>query len=192
MVTPAADAVPRLGAEQVPANEAQATQQMTALQQAISQANGPDRRGQHPKAHGCVEATFSVPADLPPELRAGVFAVPGPHAALVRFSNGGAADDRSPDVRGMAIKLLGVAGPRAADGDDSHDQDFTLIDSETFFADSVATLLGFMAARVAAARAGNNDALTAFARAGTDQQATVQRVQESLHADIPSPLAIRY
>jgi len=56
----------------------------------------------------------------------------------------------------MAIKLLGVAGPRAADGDDSHGQDFTLIDSETFFADSVATLLGFMAARVAAAKAGNN------------------------------------
>src|SRR4051812_25327882 len=48
----------------------------------------PFLRGVHPKAHGCVTATFTVLEDLPPDYRVGVFATPGQKfKADIRFSN---------------------------------------------------------------------------------------------------------
>lgn len=91
------------------------------------------RRDAHPRAHGCVKANFQVDAkDLPPALRVGVFAGP-PHEyqAWIRFSNG-APDgnkqhDLEKDVRGMAVKLMNVAGSP------SGSQDFVMISAEEFF-----------------------------------------------------------
>ena len=42
----------------------------------IQQGRRPALRDAHAKAHGCVQATFRVEDDLPPELAQGVF-VPG-------------------------------------------------------------------------------------------------------------------
>jgi hypothetical protein len=86
-------------------------------------------RGVHPKAHGCLDATFTVLEDLAPEYRVGVFAQPGrQYRAEIRFSN--AAPLVTPDTpledvpgspgkqfrahgsRGMAVKLHDVAGTR--------------------------------------------------------------------------------
>ena len=38
----------------------------------------PVRRGQHPKQHGCVRAEFTVEADVPDDLKVGIFREPVP------------------------------------------------------------------------------------------------------------------
>jgi hypothetical protein len=85
-------------------------------------------RGQHANGHGTVRAEFTVRADLPAELRVGVFREPKTFAAWVRFSNGFSPDDRRPDVHGAAIKLLDLPGG---------EQDFLLADHPVFFATDV-------------------------------------------------------
>ena len=109
------------------------------------QKSGTTVRSQHPKAHGVVQATFQV-HELPEAYRVGVFAVARPIAAWVRFSNGRERDDRHPDVRGMAIKLLDGAGDSVApDGETASTQDFVLADHPVFFAKDAADFLRFMA-----------------------------------------------
>ena len=62
--------------------------------------------------HGCVQAVLRVDAQVPDELRHGVFAEPGrEYRAWVRFSNAlGIEHDLKFINRGMAIKLLDVKG----------------------------------------------------------------------------------
>jgi hypothetical protein len=104
--------------------------------------HGKAHRDAHPKAHGCVKGEFSVEDDLPQHLQHGVFAEPGAkYPALIRFSSANPNphfDDRHSDVRGMAIKLLGVAGPKLLEGEiDETTQDFLLINSNFFFSPDV-------------------------------------------------------
>jgi hypothetical protein len=102
----------------------------------------------HTKMHGCVKATFKIEDDLPEELRVGVFAAQGKdYHAWVRFSNGNTAPqkDRKKDIRGVAIKLLGVPGEKLLRDELLEEtQDFLLMSSEVFFAKTIkelATLL---------------------------------------------------
>jgi hypothetical protein len=81
-----------------------------------------------------LEATFTVLPDLPEPARAGLFARPGDYRAYVRFSNGAAArqPDPKPDVRGVAVKVLGVAGKKVIPAlADATTQDFLLIRTPT-------------------------------------------------------------
>ncbi|MEB2775124.1 SRPBCC family protein [Algoriphagus sp. D3-2-R+10] len=98
----------------------------------------------HTKMHGCVKATFSVERDLPEELRVGVFAgEPKDYNAWVRFSNGNTVPqkDRKKDIRGVAIKLLGVPGEKILEDEIlAETQDFLLMSSETFFAKTIKEL----------------------------------------------------
>src|SRR5690606_12044405 len=58
------------------------------------------------------------------------FAKPATFRTLVRFSNGDGArrSDRKPDVRGVALKLLGVDGRKVIPGlEDATTQDFLLV-----------------------------------------------------------------
>ena len=106
---------PRLG-EALPPGEAEALGQIVrAIEDRVREAarHGPARRDAHTKAHGCVRAEFRVLDTVPPALRAGIFAEPRRRfEAWVRFSNGSGTpgNDAEGDGRGMAIKLLGVAG----------------------------------------------------------------------------------
>jgi hypothetical protein len=99
----------------------------------------PARRDAHPKAHGCVRATFAVEDALPERLAQGVF-VPGrSYKAWIRFSNGN-SDPERPDVkgdaRGMAIKLMGVPGEKLLpDESAAETQDFILLNHPVFFID---------------------------------------------------------
>jgi hypothetical protein len=88
-------------------------------------------RGLHIKQHGGVRARIEVAADLPKTHAHGLFATPRTHEAFVRFSNGSARDqhDKQPDLRGFAIKVLDVEGPKALG--DAKTQDFLLIDEDT-------------------------------------------------------------
>jgi hypothetical protein len=100
------------------------------------------RRDAHAKGHGCVRAEFQVLDGLPPELRVGVFAEPRRYAAVIRFSNGAGVivPDKQGDSRGMAIKLLGVAGSP------SGTQDFVLVDHPVFVIRNVADYRDLQAA----------------------------------------------
>lgn len=92
------------------------------------------KRAQHAKHHGLVEGEFLVHENLPEGFAHGVFQPGARYACLVRFSNGSRGDDREADVRGMAIKLLGVPGDKLMPGGgDGREQDFILVDFPTYF-----------------------------------------------------------
>jgi hypothetical protein len=90
-------------------------------------ADGPLRRGFHAKLHLGALAELQVLDGLPEHARQGVFRQPGTFPAVVRFSNGhfSTQPDGKRDPRGIAIKLVGVPGPKLHPGDpDAVTQDF--------------------------------------------------------------------
>lgn len=102
------------------------------------------RRGAHPKHHGLVRGLFIVGADVPAELKVGLFAEPRAYPAYVRFSNAGSDfDDRVKDAHGMAIKLLDVPGKKLLP-DEQGTHDFVLVDAPVFIAKSPEDFLAFM------------------------------------------------
>jgi catalase len=106
---------------------------ITQLQLALMQGAGTQRRGQHPKQHGCVRASFEVLADIPDRFKVGLFAKPATFNAYVRFSNGKEFDDTKPDIHGMAIKLTGVPGLKVLESEaTAPTHDFILADNPVF------------------------------------------------------------
>lgn len=90
----------------------------------------------HTKMHGCVKAEFIVEPNLPKDLHVGVFSENRSYHAWVRFSNGNTKPqaDKKKDIRGIAIKLLGVPGEKLINDEfNEPTQDFLLMSSETFF-----------------------------------------------------------
>ena len=71
---------------------------------------GPPGRALHKKAQAGVKALLEVPQGLPEHARFGPFAQPATYQAYLRYSNGAGRRQRdsTPDVRGLAVKLLGV------------------------------------------------------------------------------------
>lgn len=89
-------------------------------------------RALHAKHTGSFAAELHVLGDLPEHARVGLFAAPKTWRAYVRFSNGASAHqpDRTPDVRGIGIKVLDVPGRKILPGlEDRATQDFLLIQS---------------------------------------------------------------
>lgn len=107
------------------------SEQLRELQRRQSRRSGAGR-ALHRKGHVGVEASFEVLGDLPAPARQGLFATPGRHRAYVRFSNGAGAHlaDARGDVRGVAIKVLGVPGKKLIPGlEAAQTQDFLMIQS---------------------------------------------------------------
>jgi len=93
---------------------------------------GRPARAAHAKGQLGVEAELEVLPDLPEAARVALFAQPGKYRAYVRYSNGATKrqSDRKPDVRGVAIKLVGVKGKKLIPGlEDAVTQDFLMIRS---------------------------------------------------------------
>jgi catalase len=89
----------------------------------------------HSKAHGCVLADFQVNKTLQNEHQQGIFQPGASYKAWIRFSNGDSdatREDKEGDGRGMAIKLMGVSGEKLLP-DESHTQDFVMINHPVFF-----------------------------------------------------------
>jgi hypothetical protein len=89
-------------------------------------------RGLHAKSHAGLRARLRVLPELPAEARVGLFAEPRELRAYVRLSNGNGAVQRDgvADLRGLAVKVLGVDGPKALG--DARTQDFLAVDTTTF------------------------------------------------------------
>lgn len=104
-------------------------QRIRAVQRRAAR-DGKTRRALHAKQQASVEAEFEVLDSVPEYARVGPFASPRTFQAWVRFSNGdpGHNPDKKPDVRGLAIKLVGVEGRKVIPGlEDAKTQDFLLI-----------------------------------------------------------------
>ena len=100
--------------------------QLAQLQAQSAGGRSPGRALHH-KGHGGFEATLEVLGNLPEHARHGLFARPGRYDALVRFSNGASRiqKDDIGDVRGIAVKVLGVDGAKVLGS--ARTQDFLAI-----------------------------------------------------------------
>lgn len=105
--------------------------------------NGRPMRAVHAKSHGLLEAELHVDAGLPPELAQGLFAVPGSRPVVMRLSTIPAEilDDAISTPRGLAIKVIGVAGERLPGSEPDATQDFVLVNGEHFASPTVARFL---------------------------------------------------
>jgi hypothetical protein len=180
-----------LGQETVPDDEKDDIAKLQAIQKLVME-NKPilkGHRGQHPKQHGCVLATFTVAEDLPDELKYGLFRTPATYRAVIRYSNGGSFDDTKPDAHGMAIKLIGVKGDKAS-ADERETQDFVLMDSEVFFMKNVKNLLEFFRAQVAlSATPPNPEPMRVFAKEHPDEAGLAKMAVSRV---VGNPLRVQY
>ena len=97
-------------------------------------------RGAHAKTFGVARAEVEVLRDVPEPYAQGVYAKPGRHGALIRFSS--ASNHLGPDallgnVLGCAIKIFEVEGTKLVDDEpDSSTFDLVLKNNSTFIANT--------------------------------------------------------
>jgi hypothetical protein len=98
-------------------------------------------RDAHAKGYGLVRAEVEILDRLPDEYAQGIYAKPGRHDALIRFSNGSphaGADARLGGATGLALKMFGIDGPTLLDEEpDTHTFDYANIDAPIFFCNTV-------------------------------------------------------
>uniref|UniRef100_UPI0035CC2E66 catalase family protein n=1 Tax=uncultured Sphingomonas sp. TaxID=158754 RepID=UPI0035CC2E66 len=108
-----------------------------------SQDYGHAVRSVHAKSHALLEATLTIPS-LPPELAQGLFATPGEHQVVLRFSSipGDILPDSISVPRGLSVKVLGAEGERLPDSEGDTTQDFILVNGPAFAAPKAKAFLG--------------------------------------------------
>src|ERR1700740_1576536 len=71
-------------------------------------------RDAHAKGYGLVRGEVEILGQLPAEYAQGIYAAPGRHDALIRFSNGSphaGVDARLGTTTGLALKIFGIDSP---------------------------------------------------------------------------------
>jgi hypothetical protein len=107
------------------------------------QAEGIGRavRDAHAKGYGLARAEVEILAGIPPEYAQGIYATPGRHEAMIRFSNGSphsGADALLGTALGMGLKFFGIDGPTLLEDEpDSGTFDYAMINHPVFFANTV-------------------------------------------------------
>jgi len=98
-------------------------------------------RDAHAKGYGLVRAEVEILDQLPAEYAQGIYATPGRHDALIRFSNGSphaGADARLGSATGLALKIFDIAGPTLLEDEpDTHTFDYANINAPVFFCNTV-------------------------------------------------------
>ncbi len=99
-------------------------------------------RNAHAKGYGLARGEFEILSGLPNEYAQGIYAKPGRHEAMVRFSNGTnhvGADRFIGPITGIGLKIFGIEGQTLLEDEpDSHTFDYALINHPVFFANTVA------------------------------------------------------
>lgn len=91
-------------------------------------------RDAHAKSHAIVKGELHIPANLPPHLAQGLFALPGTYPVIIRIStaSGQLLPDKVSGFRGFAVKVLNVPGTKLGPEDtDALTQDFLLVNHPT-------------------------------------------------------------
>jgi hypothetical protein len=108
---------------------------------ATAEGPGGTVRDAHAKGYGVVRGEVDILGGLPGEYAQGIYASPGTHGALIRFSNGSphaGADARLGTSVGMALKMFDIAGEcLLEDEPDTHTFDYTTINAPIFFCNTV-------------------------------------------------------
>lgn len=112
--------------------------------------SGSTERDVHGKGIAALKAEFTVDLGLPPQFRHGVFRHGGrKFPCWIRLSNGNQHPDKDsrPDVRGFAIKLMGVEGEKLLPGERwATTQDFLLFSAPIFFTGTTEQFFGLIKA----------------------------------------------
>jgi catalase len=138
------------GEEAIGADEAVVTAEFIAfLEEATTRRHrsGIRHRFNQGRHTACLDAEFTVPSDLPPELRVGLFAEARTYRAWIRLANASSSTDRTPDIRGMSIRLSPVTGGNLTPG--SAMQDFVLNSHPVMVAANPKTFLELLRANEA-------------------------------------------
>jgi hypothetical protein len=98
-------------------------------------------RDAHAKGYGLVRGEVEILDRLPAAYAQGIYATPGRHDALVRFSNGSphaGADARLGRATGLALKMFGIQGPNLLEDEpDTGTFDYNLINAPIFFCNTL-------------------------------------------------------
>jgi hypothetical protein len=98
-------------------------------------------RDAHAKGYGLVRGEVEILGRLPGEYAQGIYATPGTHDALVRFSNGSphaGADARLGGATGLALKIFDIDGPTLLEDEpDTRTFDYANINGPIFFCNTV-------------------------------------------------------
>ena len=120
-------------------DEAEVTRQiideMGKVARTVFQHSGHAERGVHAKSHGLLRGELHVLDGLPPVLAQGLFAAPATYPVILRLSTnpGDVLDDDVSTPRGLALKVIGVAGERLPDAPGGN-QDFVMANAPAFSA----------------------------------------------------------
>lgn len=99
-------------------------------------------RNAHAKGYGLARGEFEILSEMPSEYAQGIYAKPGRHEAMVRFSNGTnhvGGDRFLGPITGIGLKIFGIEGKTLLEDEpDSHTFDYALINHPVFFVNTVA------------------------------------------------------
>jgi hypothetical protein len=99
-------------------------------------------RNAHAKGYGLARGEFEILSGIPNEYSQGIYAKPGRHEAMVRFSNGTnhvGSDRFLGPIVGIGLKIFGIDGKTLLEDEpDSHTFDYALINHPVFFANTLA------------------------------------------------------
>lgn len=142
-------------------------EQFKTILETTSKDYGHAVRAVHAKGHGLAHGTLQVVEGLTPELAQGLFAKPGEHKAILRFSTnaGDILDDAISLPRGLALKILDVEGERLP-GVEGNTQDFVMVNGPAFAAPNPKKFLANLSllAKTTDKAEGAKKALSAFLR----------------------------
>jgi len=124
--------------EQIPDDEAQTSKELAETLHSIMEKTFADRghadRSVHAKGHGLLQGRITILDNLPPELAQGAFARPATLPVYLRLSTnpGDILDDKVSTPRGLALKIVGVEGPRLPGSEGDVTQDFVMQNAKAF------------------------------------------------------------
>jgi hypothetical protein len=126
--------------EEIPEDETQTTAELVEAMRSIIEKTNADydhaMRSVHAKSHGLLRGELEVLGSLPAELEQGAFARAVTLPLVMRFSTnpGDLLDDSVSTPRGLAVKIIGVEGPRLPGSESDVTQDFVMINAPAFTA----------------------------------------------------------
>lgn len=126
--------------EQPSDDEADTIQEMVEVMRSIGdktyQDTGHGLRTVHAKSHALIQGTLHVLDGLPPAYAQGAFATPGQYPVIMRLSTnpGDLLADSVSTPRGLALKIVGLAGERLPGSEGDRTQDFVMQNAPAFTA----------------------------------------------------------
>lgn len=175
--------MPGIADETIAPDEAAVTGRFVAFLKAATEkrsGTGARQRFNQARATACVEAEFTVLDGLAAGHRVGLFATPRTYRCWIRFANASSLSDKEKDTRGMAIKVLDVAGENLTAG--ATTQDFVLNSHPVMMVGTTPEFLELLEANEAG---GFRRALYFLGHLKAARIAFASRANHTCHLDIP-------